>query len=227
MCFCPADELYPKLDYMVSQLYALLGVSTVSELGDTQLAAVPLSESCCSPPLADGFLFFLLSSVQLDAIVPSVRTLLTPASTRFGLGGSIGIGTGVGHAGAGSHGPMASSSSSVRGVTGSAHTSPALSAISDFSTVSASATQATQQRRTPSAPSAAADSTSLYDTGRPSPFRPVSHAAADEQEGGNSAPNLASYAPATAGSMASARQQRRDAGSEEDAAIDRMLLGGH
>jgi len=177
------DELYPKLDYMVSQLYALLGVAT------------------------------------LEAIVPSVRNIITASGQRSGGGGG-----------------------------GTNDTSPTLSAISDASSMGrggagmGAAAAAAASR--PGASSAA-----MYSAGRPSassnssmsspypgraapshsPFR--AHVTFDEQEGGGSGQqhaalgeiSLASYAPG----QASARKQPPSSASRqrsaEDEAIDRML----
>jgi hypothetical protein len=212
------DELYPKLDYMVSQLYALLGIST------------------------------------LEAIVPSVRSLLTSG------GGGVRNNT-AGGSTIGSTGPLASSST-MRGSINSNETSPSLSAISDASSMGGhrgGAGVGASGARPAAAPSS---SSVLYSAGRSSavnhsslsspypgrappshsPFR--AHVTFDEQEGGGIASaaaaaaaahhphqqgeiSLASYAPG----QSSARkpspapaQRRRDA---DDEAIDRMLQQRH
>jgi hypothetical protein len=214
------DELYPKLDYMVSQLYALLGIST------------------------------------LEAIVPSVRSLLTSG------GGAARNTTTAGGSTSGGSGPLASSST-MRGSINSNETSPSLSAISDASSMGGhrggAGVGASGARPTASSSS----SSVLYSAGRSSavnhsslsspypgrappshsPFR--AHVTFDEQEGGGIASaaaaaaaaghhphqqgeiSLASYAPG----QSSARkpspapaQRRRDA---DDEAIDRMLQQRH
>jgi hypothetical protein len=181
-CFFYADELYPKLDYMVSQLYALLNIST------------------------------------LEAIVPSVRTLLTAG-----------------------RGPVASFSSSVRGTMGSVENSPTLSAISAISDVS----QSHSQRRQPTGGSSSA---ALYSAGRPSatgagpssssasaypsksPYRGVTF---DSRESGGEDP-LAMYAPSPAAhpqptsalKHASGAPRHASSSYEVDAEIDRTLQDG-
>jgi len=128
-------------------------------------------------------LYALLNISTLEAIVPSVRTLLTAG-----------------------RGPVASSSSSVRGTMGSVENSPTLSAISAISDVS----QSHSQRRQPTG--ASSSSSALYSAGRPSaagagpssssasaypsksPYRGVTF---DSRESGGEDP-LAMYAPSPA-----------------------------